>query len=253
MHPILFSVNGFSVYTYGVLMALAILLGMLWFSKRGTHIGLSSEAAYSSAFLIILFGLLGARLWYLLYHPEWLMTPLKILTERGGLVWYGGVIGGIIAALVIIKRKNYSLWGFGDAIILPLILGLAIGRIGCFMTGCCFGEPCHLPWAVQFPPGHETFAQWVHPTQLYESLGAMVMIGLFLLWEKHKAYRAGQLFTMFLIGYGFLRFGIESLRADTVSVGIFSSSQWISLLSMLLGTLFFIVITFPRKIHQAGA
>ena len=103
-----------------------------------------------------------------------------------GLVWYGGLIAALVTAIWFVRCKKLSLAQFGDILVIPAGFGLAIGRIGCFLSGCCYGRPTHMPWGVQFPPGHETYPSYVHPTQLYESF-SLVLFTLFLVWFEQKA------------------------------------------------------------------
>jgi phosphatidylglycerol---prolipoprotein diacylglyceryl transferase len=255
MFPILFQLGDFPVYTYGVLMALAIVLGALWLRRRAAKLGVSEDTVYAAVVCMVLFGLLGARLFYIAYFPQLLADPVSALLDRGGLVWYGGLFGAVVSGIIFLRLRGVALWPFADAAIVPAALGLAIGRIGCFMSGCCFGSPCDLPWAVQFPVGHETYPQYLHPTQLYES-GGVVLIMLGLLWlEKRYAVLGrqtnGRLFWTFLGAYGVLRFLMECLRADALAVGALSSSQWMSLAAIGLCVVGWIYSTLESRKNKA--
>jgi phosphatidylglycerol:prolipoprotein diacylglycerol transferase len=246
MNPILLTVFNYPIYAYGVLIALSILLGYLWIHFKGKHLPKGSDAYLMGIFWIVATGFIGARLLYVIYFPDYFMAaPEKILLERGGLVWYGGLIGGTLAGIVYVRLAKIPAMCFADVVTAPILIGLTLGRIGCFLTGCCYGKPCILPWAVQFPVGHETYPHWVHPTQLYESLLVFILLLLIEtipLLKKSLQWPTGWKFSTFLMGYGLIRFVVEMFRADTISIGLFSASQWISLLSFMAGLILIAVL-----------
>lgn len=238
MHPIVFHLGQIPIYSYGLLIAIAILLGTFWAYKRGTAHGIHDDSVMNTVLCLIIGGFLGARLLYVAYFPAvYLHHPLMILTDRGGLVWYGGLFGGILAstAYYVFKKVPLKLSVLADILILPAALGLALGRIGCFLTGCCYGIPCKLPWAVRFPYGHPSYPHSVHPAQLYESVSVAALL-LLLLWIENKQnYKSGTVFSLFMIGYGIIRFAVETVRGDALLIMGLSSSQWFSLFSIISG------------------
>ena len=250
MHPIAFYVGEIPIYSYGLLIALAILLGSFWAYKRGKQHGINDDSILNASLCLVLGGFVGARLLYVLYFPAvYLQHPIMILTDRGGLVWYGGLIGGITAGVIYygLKKIPLKLSEMADILILPAALGLVLGRIGCFLTGCCYGLPCKLPWAVKFPAGHPTYPQAVHPTQLYESGSVLLLLLLLIYLERKPDYRPGNVFSFFLIGYGFIRFGVEALRGDALLIMGLSSSQWFSLAAIIVGLVILIALHARRK------
>lgn len=244
MHPLLFEFGGFTLYSYGLMVALAFIVGTLWVIRRARQVGESDERYLEAIFWIMVAGFTGARLMYVLYYPEYyLADPWRILLDRGGLVWYGGLISAVMASLVFVRVKRLSLPKFGDILITPVALGLAIGRVGCFLTGCCYGKPTDAVWGVQFPHGHETFPAHVHPTQLYETFALLILLGLMQWVYKHSKV-SGATMCLFFVGYGVIRFIIEHFRGDGIYwVGhLLTASQTMSLAGIIGGVLVYAVL-----------
>ena len=240
MYPVLIHLGSFTLYTYGVLLALAFVLGTTWSLWRARHAGLDETFVLLLVGLVILCGMVGARLLYVAYFPDlYAADPMRILTDRGGLVWYGGVMGGLVGGLLTIRLSGQwpNLLKLLDLMSAPLVLGLAIGRLGCFASGCCYGHPTTMPWGVQFPPGHVTHPLVLHPTQLYESAAALLLLALLVgvagLDGRKQAW-PGQATAVFLAGYGLIRFTLEFFRGDVVwwVAHVLSASQVISLLAI---------------------
>ena len=160
MYPELFSVGKFTIYTYGVLVALGFFLGMQYVVKYSKNI-INKQQIYDFLFYMILAGIIGARLFYvLLDFSYYLEHPLEIFQVwKGGLVYYGGVISVLIFSFFYFKNKKISIIKLMDVFAPALALGHAFGRIGCFFSGCCYGKNTDCLLAI----AHK------HPTQLYES------------------------------------------------------------------------------------
>lgn len=253
MHPILFEIGSFPIYSYGLLVALAFFAGSMWVTYRATRAGELVDFYFQAIVWMILGGFFGARLLYVLYYPDlYLSDPLRILTDRGGLVWYGGLVSALVVLWLFVKKKHLNLARMADVMAPPAALGLAIGRLGCFMTGCCYGKATTLPWAVQFPPGHETHPAYVHPAQLYESLLLLVLVAILVAIDKRR-YPAGVLGCLFVVGYGIIRFFLEYLRGDVIFwVGnVLTASQVFSLLGVLVGVVL-LVHLFRHSAQPAG-
>jgi phosphatidylglycerol:prolipoprotein diacylglycerol transferase len=214
MHPIIFQIGDFRLYGFGLMVGLAFVIGfalLAWRVRRG---GEDPTIYLEGSFWLTLMAIAGARLFYVFYFPaRFFADPLGTLFSQGGLVWYGGMLGVIATVLVYCRTKHISFRRFADWFSPSAALGLAIGRMGCLLAGCCYGAPSHLPWAIQYPVGHETHPLWVHPTPIYESLGCLVIFGL-LLWQARRPHGLGQLFASFCIYYGVVRFAVESVRGD---------------------------------------
>ena len=237
MKPILFKLGPITVYTYGVFSALAILLSVYLFlnlcERRGINRKLSSDIAFWS----ILAGILGARIFFFLYNPQFLRDPFELLKIwKGGLVWYGGVLFGGITALFLAKKNKIPVSDLADACGVSLAVGLGIGRIGCTMAGCCYGIECHLPIAIVFkdPMSSAPIGVPLWPTQIISSI-ANFLIGLvlFLRFDKEKP---GNVFLLYLFMYGTFRFLIEFIRATPkIVLGMFSVNQVGSIIIALIG------------------
>ncbi len=238
MHPILFSLFGFNFYSFGFCISLGILLGAVLLTNR-TQKALGQQSIawmIQTLFAVIIIGFIGARVFYCFYYPEkFAEAPIAVLLQ-GGLVWYGGLFAGWAGLIALAKQAKQNVLQIMDLVAPSLMVGLGFGRIGCFLSGCCFGSPCHVPWAVSYPVGHLTHGMLVHPTPLYESLGAFALAGLTIGLEKafpknHRGVASGVL----LFGYGILRFGLEYLRGDKLMVATLSASQWMSIAGIAMG------------------
>jgi len=237
MHPILFEIGGFPVYTYGVLLAAAYLLGLQFALVRARARGLDANRVMDLGIWIIISALVGAKL--LLLIVEWetfTQDPREILTLlRSGGVFYGGLIAAVAVALWYLKRHRLPMWTVTDVFAPGIALGHVIGRTGCLFAGCCFGRATDVPWAITFR--NEFAAQNVgtplniplHPTQLYEA-GAELLILIFLLVTERKGRPfPGRTFWGYLLLYGVSRFIIEFYRGDARGlVGSLSTSQFVS-------------------------
>lgn len=250
MHPVLFEISGFKIYSFGLMVALAFLAGFavaLWRAKRA---GENVDDYMESTIWLIIAGIGGARLFYFLFFPEtFLADPLGALLNQGGLVWYGGMIGVTLAAILFTRLKKINLWRYGDILIPGAAIGLAIGRIGCLLAGCCYGGPCQAPWAIQYPHDHVTGGIPVHPAPLYETF---LLLGVFalLLWIDRRKPFEGLTAWSFFILYGFVRFALEYFRGDRlvwIDTLNLSASQVISLGSIVVGFLMIWLLSRNRK------
>jgi len=232
MHPILFKIGPLELYSYGALLAIAFLVAIYLAGKQAEREGLNPEFASDMGIVVILSSIVGARLFYILFYDlqHTLNNPAELLKLRQtGLVFYGGLIFAVAAGLAYSRLKKVSLPVVLDIAAPSIAIGQAIGRIGCFMSGCCFGCATQVPWAVTFPHlGHP-----VHPTQIYESL-TMVAIFLGLIWFRKRKTRNGQVAWLYLVMYASARFVIEFFRGDNphILMGL-TVSQVISLVALI--------------------
>ena len=231
MHPILFRVGPFQLYTYGALLATAFLLAIYLAMRNAEREGVKSEFIADLGIIIILSSIVGARLFYIVFYDleNTLDNPRQLLTlQQTGLVFYGGLIFAAGAGIAYCRVKKASIPVILDITAPSIALGQAVGRIGCFMSGCCYGKPTLLPWAVTFP--HLSHAR--HPTQIYESLVTFAIF-LTLLWYAKRKTAAGQVAWLYLILYAVARFFLEFVRGDNLPFLFnLTISQVVSLLAL---------------------
>lgn len=231
MHSVLFQIGPLTVYSYGVMIALAVLVCAWGLSRDAKVYKIPAEAVYDLIFWTVAWGILGARLFYVMLTWEYFsQRPFEIvMLQQGGLSWQGGFIGGVAAGLWFVKKKKLPLRVFLDLVAPYIALGQSIGRIGCFLNGCCYGKPA--AWGIYFP-SHEAR---LHPTQLYETAG-LFLIFLILKWSSKKSHHAGMIFVLYLWLAAIERFTVEFFRADhdTLWLGL-SLFQYISLAIFFAG------------------
>lgn len=215
MHPVAIELGPIAIHWYGVLVALGFLAAMWTASFRARTVGIRTETIMDLGIWMIVAGILGARIFYVVGHwEEFTSNPIEIIrVDHGGLVFYGGFIGAALASILFVKRKKLDYWKLADAVAPSIALGHAFGRMGCFMNGCCFGKACSLPWAVHFPVEHETHGVGVHPTQIYEAIGNLAIFAA-LHWFYPKRRFDGEVFWLYVLSYGVLRFADEFFRGD---------------------------------------
>ena len=244
MFPELFRIGDFPVNTYGVLLALAFLSALLIAARLAARDGLPRDRVYDLGLWMLLAAIVGSKVLMLFTEPGYRENPWSLFSLdflRSGGVFYGGFIGAAAVGYFLIRRYRLPWWKTADAFAPGIALGNAIGRQGCFAAGCCWGKPTLAPWGVHFTEaGHQvtgvptTVAQlddpaqqafWaeklgglfqpvhLHPTQLYESFGAL-LIFLFLLWLHRRKRFSGQVILCYAVLYAVMRFTIEIFRDD---------------------------------------
>jgi phosphatidylglycerol:prolipoprotein diacylglycerol transferase len=254
MRQVLFEIPGVGVkiFGYGLMLFFAFIAAMNLAALRARRAKLDPEVIYDLALWVFIGGLVGARGFYV---AQYWGTKVRTFWEifeiwRGGIVLYGSLLGAAIAFLTYRAFRPFPIRPTLDAIAPSMALGLALGRIGCFLNGCCYGDPCTLPWAVQFPrhspaweaevtrgmlpPSAETSLP-LHPTQIYSAIDGLVLMFLLLAFTPLRK-RDGQVMALLLTTYPITRFLIEHLRNDEgvfalgmtisqlISVGIFAAS-----------------------------
>ena len=239
MYPRLLELGPITVYTYGVLLAAAYLLGLKLAMSRAKARGLDANRVLDLGIYIIISALVGAKLLLLITDfKSFTADPRELLTlARSGGVFYGGLIVAVIVALWYIRRVGLPLWTTCDVFAPGIALGHVVGRFGCLFAGCCYGKPTTKPWGITFT---DTFAAAnvgtplgvpLHPTQLYEAGAELLILGILLWTEKKGRSFAGRTFWLYMLLYAISRFIIEFFRGDDRgTVGMFSTSQFISIL-----------------------
>ena len=259
MYPILFRLGSFPVNTYGVFLALAFLSAIFVTVRLAARDGLPKEKIYDLCLWLLLSSLIGSKLLMLFTEPEYRQNPLLLFSLdflRSGGVFYGGLLGAVIAGYLLMRRWKLPWWKTADACAPGIALGNVLGRLGCFFAGCCWGKPTSLPWGVRFPQaGHEITGVPtgvpLHPTQLYESF-AMLIVFFFLLWLHKRKKFSGQVILSYAVIYATVRFLIEFVRDDprgdilglTTLTGL-STSQLIGIV-IGIGALILLVVRWRR-------
>ena len=246
MHPEIVRIplpGGLSIpiYSYGLMLVLGFLSG-LWLAQReAKRVGIDPVVISDMAIFTLIAGIAGARLFFVLQHlsdlrGRWLHA---FFVQEGGLVYYGGLIGGIGVVAWFTRKHNLPVLKTLDVLAPAAALGLAFGRVGCFLRGCCYGKPApNLPWAIRFPKSwyEETgypVGTPVHPTELYAVLGALALCGV-LLWIARRPHKDGTVFFSLGALYSVIRFTIEFFRGDNKPFSILglpaqlTLPQWMS-------------------------
>ena len=241
MLPHLFTIGGYSQSTYGLLVAVAFVVALTVIGRLARKAGLPQEAVLNLAMYCAIAGIVGAKLLMLLVDlPHYLSDPGDILTMatlRAGGDFFGGLILALVVAAVYMRRMKLPPLPTADVFAPGLALGHAIGRVGCFAAGCCYGIQAHVPWAVTFTNPDVNGAPLnvpLHPTQLYESLAEAAIFGV-LWWRIRKPHAPGAIVSLYLLLYGAARFLVEFVRfheQGNLWGGPFDTSQWIALALM---------------------
>jgi phosphatidylglycerol:prolipoprotein diacylglycerol transferase len=223
MHPVLFQLGPVTVYTYGVLVAAGFLIGLWYAFRQAPRAGLDPNKIWNLGVSGILIALASSKLWLLLSAWDYYSAnPREIFsmeTFQSAGTFYGGILGGIVWVVLYSHFQKMPFLGILDLGAAPVALGHSIGRVGCFVAGCCYGKPTSLPWAVTFTsPVAARIAGTplnvsLHPTQLYEAAAEFLNF-LFLVWLGTKQRFMGQLVGTFFILYGIERGAIEFVRGD---------------------------------------
>ena len=255
MYPILFEVFGVQITSFGVMMFFSFLGGAWVLSNQLKQRGFDPELAWDFLLWIAIGGIIGAKLYFVALHPADLRAaPFDTLTDRAGLVWYGGLIGGVLAYWWCVKRRGLPMAQMFDATAPALFLAYAIGRMGCFLVGDDYGLPTDSWVGVKFPEGSpvstagylrtvgaeipasvpDSTVMAVHPTQLYEVAAGLFLFFVMLKLSK-KNLLPGRLWALFLAFYGVERFLVEFVRAksDRLVLGL-STSQLASVLLLAI-------------------
>jgi phosphatidylglycerol:prolipoprotein diacylglycerol transferase len=238
MYPDLLHLGPLTIHTYGLLVATGFAAAILLTVKFGRREGLPPQQVVDMAFVIILCAIIGSRLAYVLinmgYYLEHPWDIFKIW--QGGLVFSGGLIFVGLAMAWYLRHHRLSFWKVGDSCAPGMALGQAIGRIGCFMAGCCYGKPTDLSWGVVFthPNSLAPLHIPLHPTQLYSALSGFLVFGILLFLYRKKRFQ-GQIFLWFLILHSTARMLIERYRGD--SRGLIPNSEMTVTQLLTLGIL----------------
>lgn len=253
MKPVLFEAFGQSVHSYSLLVGVAATVGVVWGMFLGRKDGRSWRDLFDLAIVVIVGGFLGAKVFHTLFEAAGheltdgttAKGVLDLLADdpwhwarlfEPGYVFYGAVVGAFfITWLFMVRRALPDRWSIGDYATPGLLAGVLIGRLGCFLGGCCYGRAADVPWAVTFPAGHAAAGVPVHPVQLYDAaFGAVGLVVLAWLYKKRRF--GGEALCAFFASYALYRFSTELLRADADRGlwlgGLLSTSQLVALATL---------------------
>lgn len=209
MHPVICEIGPFKIYSYGLMLAIAFFISVFFASKEAKKRSFPADLIWNTGFVAVIAGIAGARIFYVLENIEFYFNhPLEIIIlQHGGLSWFGGFILGTAAAIYYLKKRKFSVLKTLDIFAPYLALAQGIGRLGCFLNGCCYGKVsvCGI-----YSPLHN---QTLIPTQLYSSL-ALILIFIFLRYLQSKPLHEGTIICSYLVLYSVKRFIIEFFRND---------------------------------------
>jgi phosphatidylglycerol:prolipoprotein diacylglycerol transferase len=233
-----------------VLVTAGILAGIWTASRRGLRDKLSPDLFFDLIPWLVGGVIIGARGLYVINYLRESFAGLPwwhiFAVQQGGLVFYGGLIGAALAVILFARWAKQPLWKIADVLAPSIALGHVLGRLGCFINGCCYGRAADLPWAVHYPQDHETRGYGIHPTQLYEALlDFCLYLALAGLYRRKKF--DGQVFAAYLMAYACLRSFVELFRGDylRLTAGWITPAHWMSLLILVFGIILFLKL--PRK------
>lgn len=251
MHEVLVDLGWFEIRSYGFMLALSFLLGIYVAGHRAKRFGVKPQLILDLSVYIIIASVVGSRLLYVAFHAGDYANPLEIFALwRGGATFYGGLVLSVLVSYVFISRKKLSFLQVADVVSPSIALGLAFTRVGCFLSGCCYGKPTLSSWGVDFPPSTEAGQSaadaaralglesiHLHPTQLYSSFYGLVIFATVLLAGRFTRKR-GATFGLLLVLYGISRFVVDFFRFYEENARVLFSltfNQLISIGLFLLG------------------
>lgn len=238
MHPILFEFGPIQIRFYGLMYVIAIMVGSVLIKKEVKRKGikLTDEDVMNFVLWSVLGGILGARIYYVIFNLDYYLANLKEIPAvwHGGLAIHGGLIGGILAAYIYVNHRKISFLKIADCVAPALILGQAFGRFGNFMNGDAHGRPTTMPWGIVFPPQSIAGSEFpdipLHPTMLYEmTINLSIFLFLWFVLRKRDS-KDGFIFIVYLVFYSIGRFIVENFRADSLMMGPLKTAQVVSLL-----------------------
>jgi len=239
MCPDILIIGPLTVHSFGLMAMLAFLVPMLILRREFRYHHIDPNLASTITVAAMIGGLTGARIYYIIEHwHRFLQKPFAFIFGCTGLVWYGGLIGGVITVAWVIQHYKMPFLKTVDLIAPLLLLGYSFGRVGCFLSGDgCYGPPSDLPWAMAFPKGIVPTNIPVHPTPVYAIIICMIFFAI--LWSiRHRKFISGTMFGLYLISAGIDRFIVEFWRnTPKLAFGWMSLAQMISIILVLAGLL----------------
>lgn len=252
MYNDILKIGGLTIHGYGLMIGLGVVCAIFLAEYRAKKRGLNRDQLFSIFLLVLIFGFVGAKLLYCIVELNAILAHPILIVSGDGFVVYGGIIGGITAVFVYCHVKKTSFLTYFDLLVPSVALAQGFGRLGCFLAGCCYGRETESPFSIMFqnslyaPNGIKLL-----PTQLIMSGGDFLIAVILLLYAK-KDRKKGKTTGLYLILYSIGRFAVEFLRNDyRGAVGFLSTSQFISIFTLLLGVLLFASNLFYKPKHSA--
>jgi len=231
MYPELFSIFGYSISSFGVMMATAFLVGSWITAKRMEEVGLDPDLATTLLIWVMLGGVFGSKLYFAIDVSLREGRPFfDLLFARDGITWYGGLIMATVVGAIGCRVNGVPIKTFADCTAVAGAVGQSIGRIGCFLVGDDYGKPTDVPWGISFPDGIQPVLETVHPTQLYEVAWLLPVAGF--LWARRK--KSPFLFGEYIALNGLGRIVIENWRINEPLLGL-TEPRWIGAMLIVLG------------------
>lgn len=255
MHPVIINLGPLTIHSYGLFISLGFTFGILLAIFRAPRFKIETAAVLDMAIYSIISAIVGSRIFYIIvnYH-EYVNDPIKVFyLHKGGLVFYGGLIGVVAALSYYITKNKFDYFKTADMLITSLPLGHFFGRIGCFLNGCCYGAVTSSAFGINFPNLKEAALR--HPTQLYEAAFCLISLFVLLVVEKFVKKADGILFVSYIYMYSTWRFAIEFLRDDDRGAFILglSPSQIVSAGGWIFATLLLAyIVKRNNKSKKAG-
>lgn len=257
MHPILFRYGPIEIRFYGLMYVIGILVGSFLIKREVGRklIRLTDDDVMNFMVWTVLGGIIGARFYYVVFNLSYYLSEPKEIPAiwHGGLAIHGGLIGGIFASWIYLKRRRVPFWRMADAVAPAIILGQAFGRFGNFMNGDAHGEPTSMPWGMVFPRASIAGAQFpgipLHPTMLYEMVFNLSIFSVLWFALKNRGHKDGYIFAMYFLLYSVGRFIVEGFRADSLMLGPIRAAQAVSLTLVIAAS---IVIFYKRLWEPKG-
>lgn len=242
MRPVLFEVLGWPIHSYGLMLAVAFLIGIFGAKRSVEKIGVSFDNLIDLGVWILVGAIVGARLAYVITEYQYFLKyPWEIiLINSGGLAFHGGLLGGFAAGFWYLKRKGIYPWKLADIITPFIALGYAVVRIGCLLKGCCYGKEATVFWALPCS-GMDDFLR--HPTQIYSMLGSLLLFWILWKLRNHKQF-PGFIFVLYIGLYSVMRFIVEIFRVAPMVFPWLSLAQ---LVCVILAVTAFSIILFINQ------
>ncbi|MBE0432428.1 prolipoprotein diacylglyceryl transferase [candidate division WOR-3 bacterium] len=218
MRPVLIDLGGIEIPSYGLLLTLSFVVAFWYVRRKAPGFGISPVTIENLAFYVMIGVIIGGRVLYAAFHWHQYQNDILGIFRiwEGGMMFFGSFLGGFLLGALYISKQKLAILKMSDLVAPALGLGLFLTRLGCFLNGCCFGEPSTVPWAVRFPAEcvagtSPVGALSLHPVQLYESIFGLALF-FFLNKQVGRTSRQGAVFAQFLISYGVFRFGVDFIR-----------------------------------------